>query len=105
MKLIAPKLVFSKVISAIPGYFVLTVLNDGNGYPSEVYKTPILAWALEGEFLAPYPITYEGAQTDNCYILAPHGIVERAWLDSFLCEDDFLKSKQEDHMAKHGRPK
>lgn len=105
MKIIAAKLVFSNAIQANPGYFILTALGDENGYPSEVYKTPILAWALEGELFAPYPITLEGTQTDNCYILAPHGIVERAFLDSFLSEDDFLKSKQEDHMAKHGRPK
>jgi hypothetical protein len=97
-----PKPKFSKIIPSNPGYFVLTTITDDHGYPIEVDKAPVVAWALESDSLAPYPVTREGVQSEVQYILEPHGVVERAWIDGFLNVDDWLKSQQDDYIGKHG---
>lgn len=101
----SPKPEFVKIIPANPGYFVLTTMSDDAGYPAEFDKSPVVAWAMEGESLVPYPVTREGVHIDSPYILEPHGVVERAEIDGFLNVDDWLKSQQDDYMAKQGAAK
>lgn len=95
------KLKFREIKDAAPGYFVLTALDDDSGVPSEAFKSPVMFWAIEAECLIPYPITLEGPQTDNVYILQPDGSVERPWVDGFSSVDCWL----EDQQAKHARGK
>lgn len=96
---------FVKTITAPPGFYVLGELVDENGYPVEACKYPVLALGFEKDSTVPHPITWEGAQTENVYILHPDGTVERPWVDGFLNVDDWLKAQQQEYTAKQGRKK
>lgn len=91
------KLKFREIKAAAPGYFVLAALVDDNGAPSEALKSPVMFWAIEAECLVPYPMTLEGVQTDNAYILQPDGSVERPWIDGYANIDDWLAGQQAEH--------
>ncbi len=101
------KLKFGQHITAVPGYAVLSTRHDDNGYPNEVNKAHIVAFAFEEgcEFSIPYPVTYEGVITDNVYLLRPDGTVDKPDGEFFFSLDDWLKSEQADYTAKHGGPK
>lgn len=86
----------SRTIRANPGFFVVHTLNDEGGYPAEVDQAPILAWAFEADSLVPYPVTLEGVQTHNAYILLPHGAVERTNIDGFASVAEWLESQRDE---------
>jgi hypothetical protein len=94
-----------QIIRADPGHYVLGALVDDNGYPVETCKYPVLALGFEKDSTLPYPITWEGAQTENVYILQPDGTVERPWIDGFLNVGDWLKAQQQEYTAKQGSKK
>lgn len=89
-----------QIIKAAPGHYVLGTLDDDNGYPVEVCKYPILALGFEKNSTVPYPITWEGAQTENVYILQPDGTVEQPFISGFTNVYDWLKSEQDGYAEK-----
>lgn len=95
--------VFVKIVPAYEGFFVLGVLGDDNGYPVEVIKYPVVAWVFEESALAPYPVTLEGVQTDNCCILQPDGTVERPMIGGFASIEEWLADQQAAHARIAGR--
>lgn len=103
MNVAKPK--FVGTISANPGFYVLTEIGDDNGYPVEADKAPVVAWALEEDSLAAYPVTLEGVQTDNDYVLYPDGAVERPGIDGFRSVTEWLAAQQDDHAKTYGPQK
>jgi hypothetical protein len=91
---------FGTAIPALAGFYVLGVLSDGNGYPCEAIQYPVVAWVLEEESFAPYPVTLEGVQFDNVYILQPDGSVERPCLDGYPSVAEWLADQQAKHEQK-----
>lgn len=94
---------FVKIIHADKDFFVLGFVSDDSGYPIEAIKYPVVAWALEDGTLAPYPITLEGVQTENCYILQPDGTVERPMIGSFASVEEWLADQQAVHSRIAGK--
>ncbi|MET3134759.1 hypothetical protein AAKU55_005061 [Oxalobacteraceae bacterium GrIS 1.11] len=101
--MIAAKLKFMATIPANPGFYVLEMLHDESGHPSEAIKCPVLAWALEGNILAPYPVTSEGVQFDTPYVLQPDGTVERVFDSWFPSLDEWMTSQKNDRIEKQGK--
>lgn len=96
---------FVKVESIDPGFYLLQVLRNDNDYPIGVRKSPIVGWAYEENSLAPYPITYDGVQTDNISIRHPDGTVGgpySEWLPNIDC---WLKAQQQEYTEKQGGKK
>lgn len=93
--------VFIKIIVANPGFYVLDILTGDDTV--EPIQYPVIAWALEDGALAPYPITQEGIQLQNVYILQPHGTVERACIDGYPSVGDWLDAQKKEFIAKKGR--
>jgi hypothetical protein len=92
---------FGATIPAQPGFYMLGVLGDGDGFPFEVIQYPVVAWALETESFAPYPVTLEGVQFDNVAILQPDGVVEIPCVGGYPSVAEWLADQQ----AKHGARK
>jgi hypothetical protein len=99
----APEFNFVQTIPAHPGYYLLGTLLDDHGRPEGLDKEPIVAWAIEEGSYAPYPITCEGVETGNGPVLRPDGTVATAWNERLRCENDWLKSQQQDWDIARGK--
>ncbi len=95
---------FAAIVPNDQAFFVLGVLTGDDGSPACAIKYPVVAWALEMETLAPSPVTLEGLQPDNCYLLQPDGTVERPGIDGFSSVDHWLAEQQRLH-ATRARPR
>jgi hypothetical protein len=83
---------FVEIFPANEPHYVLDVLTgDGSIEP---IKYRVLFWALEAKTLFPYPVTLEGVQTDNVYILEPCGKVERPGLDGYANMDEWFADQK-----------
>lgn len=98
----APNINFAKTIPANPGFCVLDVLCDDNGYPVGEVVSHVIAWALEDDFSTAHPITPEGVQTDIDYIMQPDGSVEHLNVWWFPSVKSWLKKQQQEYNEKHG---
>lgn len=88
---------FSQVIPALPGYNVVSVLGGRNDFPAIVHRDPVIAWALEEDIHAPYPVTLEGVQVEYAAIERPDGQVDEvnsAWYPSAAA---WLASQQDEY--------
>ncbi|GGC98704.1 hypothetical protein [Undibacterium terreum] len=95
--------IFALTIAANSGFYVLEVKLDDSCYPVGAYQTPVIAWAIEMEFLIPYPVTLEGAQLHNEDILCPNGSIERASDCYYPNLDEWLTCKQSEYLKLKGR--
>jgi hypothetical protein len=89
-----------KTIPAFPGFHVLELRHDQDGGIEPVLR-PIVAWALEDEIFAPYPVTLEGVKTD-AYILQPDGRVEKVCDCDYPSVAEWLKGQQEQQAVSRG---
>ena len=56
-------------VTANSDFFLLELYKVADRVP-EVFFHPIVAWALESQTYCPYPVTLNGVQTENIYIIA-----------------------------------
>lgn len=95
---------FAQAVPAFADFHVLTVVGDEMGFPSTFSQSPVVAWALESGSLYPHPITLEGTQTDQPYILKPSGCVYRQPDDYFPSAVEWLADQQQNFKsAKQGQ--
>jgi hypothetical protein len=93
---------FTKTIPAFPGFYVLGTTGDRG--PEEVIRDPVIAWALEDEILAPYPITLEGVKGD-VYVLQPDGRVVKVCSEKYANVDAYLKWQQMEYEESQRKAK
>jgi hypothetical protein len=92
--MIAAKIKFVQTIAAQPGYYLLESMHGDDGTPAVAHQEPIVAWALEDDNYAPYPITLEGVQTSNEAVLRPDGTVAIACIEWHPSVTAWLESLQ-----------
>ena len=90
----AAKINFVQTIAAHPGYFLLESMDGDDVSPVVAHQEPIVAWALEGDNYAPYPITSEGVQINNDPVLRPDGTVAIACIEWHPSVAAWLESLQ-----------
>lgn len=79
---------------ALPGYFLLEIIQASHGDPVGVEKRVILEWGYEkdDEFSIPYPITFGGVAVDGLFILRPDGVVEDVEGERFASLEEFRQA-------------
>lgn len=90
------EITFSTLLPAQPGYCVLEAIGE-DAFPTQIHRDPIIAWAIESDSCAPYPVTLSGVQTGFAAIERPDGVVEKpcdAWYSSAA---GWLRWMQEDY--------
>lgn len=108
------------VVSAAPGYYFVTALEDGSHRINDVVPEPVIAWEIEDGFF-PWPVTLNRRQYDQhlpwgvttvTAIVLPDGRVVadlgeamhatlEAWLDS-LAEAEAERVRQLAEWEKKG---
>lgn len=87
-----------KVTPAVPGYFVISLMCNEDASQVEIFKNPVIAWALEHESFQPYPITIEGIDDDRPAILQPDGSVECPGFGSFTSINQWRDKQPYPHV-------
>lgn len=95
---IMPKI--AAYIAAAPGFFIIeTVFYDGDD-SIEIYRRPVIGWAIDANEYCVYSITPDGIHwRTSPYLLQPDGTVDRPSIDGYANLEDWMKAMQREHTS------
>lgn len=98
----SPRIEIAQYLPSSPGYFALELTFEGE--KPVAYRKAIVAWALEADTFAPYPITLEGLIVENVAILRPDGAVDMPCNAFYDDLQEWLEEAHAEHVAERARP-